>query len=560
MLHPKQHITDLSEICCKRGIKYIVISPGSRNAPLIEAFYSSFGDRCISIVDERSAAYFALGVARFIKTPVALVCTSGTAVLNYGPALAEAYYARVPLLVITADRPAEWIDQQDNQTIRQRNVFQNYVLKSFHLPEIIDNHDLLQRLHQQIDEAIETTLYPCPGPVHINMPVLEPLYESLPSASNKISYKGDREDHKATTLPQLFITQWKNARRIMIIHGLDYPGSGIEKALKELARDPTIVIIAENISNVCGKDIISTPELLLANNKSWEPIAPDLILYSGGQVVSKRIKQYLRGIKEVNVWRIGLDNYAMDTFKQNNQFLTLSAGEVYSILASMHREQKHDEYKTDWLKANDNALRVREKVIRQCPFSDLAVFHILMNSIPSGAIVELGNSTPVRYAQFFDTYKEATYYGNRGVSGIDGCLSSAAGTAFASGKITISIVGDLSFVYDSNALWNRRLPANLRIIVINNGGGGIFSLLDGPALKASFTGLVKAYHPVDIQKLAEAFYLDYFCISDQQSLIKKLPLFFEKIEKAKVMEIRTCMENNDLAYKMITGKLSSDNK
>ena len=180
MLHSKQHITDLAYVCQKKGIDSVVVSPGSRNAPLIKAFFELFGDNCISIADERSAAYFALGMAACSHKPVVLLCTSGTAVLNYAPALAEAYYQQVPLLAITADRPGEWIDQQENQTLRQPGIYRNYIKGSYHLPQVIHSRDDVLYAQRIVNEAINLTLSPSPGPVHVNVPLTEPLYESLP--------------------------------------------------------------------------------------------------------------------------------------------------------------------------------------------------------------------------------------------------------------------------------------------------------------------------------------------------------------------------------------------
>src|SRR5512145_1497453 len=175
MPDPKQHISDLAEICHRKGINYVVISPGSRSAPLIRSFYKVFGPKCISIVDERSAAYFALGIAAFSGKPVCLICTSGTAVLNYAPAIAEAYYQQVPLVAITADRPHEWIDQQDNQTLRQKDIYRNYIRSSFELPQHLSTEEDLWYANRCVNDAFNICTGHVQGPVHINVPLTEPL-------------------------------------------------------------------------------------------------------------------------------------------------------------------------------------------------------------------------------------------------------------------------------------------------------------------------------------------------------------------------------------------------
>jgi 2-succinyl-5-enolpyruvyl-6-hydroxy-3-cyclohexene-1-carboxylate synthase len=558
MHHQKQHITDLSEICYQCGIKYIVISPGSRNAPLIEAFYSRYKDRCISIVDERSAAYFALGLARYLDYPVALVCTSGTAVLNYGPALAEAYYANVPLIAITADRPAEWIDQQDNQTIRQNDVYRNFISKSYCLPEIIDNNDGLKLLWQTVQQAIKDSYSQTKGPVHINIPLREPLYDELPPVSADIEYI-PYNSKSTNQIPDELISDFRQSEKIMIIHGLDACGEFIAESFNCLSDDQSVILIAENISNISVDGTIPNPELLLSLNSSEKLYAPDLVIYSGGQVTSKRLKNYLRTFKNLKVWRIGLDAYPMDTFKQNNRILKMKASDAYHALTKLKPPREKNGFKLSWHKAYSQMVSLREKIVEQLPFSDLLAIHTIIKALPQEINLELGNSTPIRYTQFLALSKGIKYFCNRGVSGIDGCLSSAVGTAFASGKLTFLIAGDLTFIYDSNALWNKRLPQNLRIVVMNNHGGGIFSLLNGPKSKASFNDYVETSHPVNIQKLVEAFNLDYFCIKDEESLSKTFPVFLKNSGKAKVLEIITERDKNSMAFDLITGRLTLKN-
>jgi len=470
ILDPLQHIADLSEICHRFGVAWIVISPGSRNATLIDAFTCRFGDRCFSIVDERSAGYFALGLAKESRKPVALICTSGTATLNYGPSLAEAYYQGVPLLAITADRPEAWIDQQDNQTIRQPGIYRNYIKHSINLPENLQNNEDLQKLHQQVKTALQTAISGAWGPIHINVPLREPLYGDIPPASGEATSLAFEDVSSGSSLPEKFLTDWKAAERIMIIQGQDPPSAELQAALSKLATDPRIVLIAENISNIRNEETISCPELLLSHSDSTRLPKPDLLIYSGGQVVSRKLKAWLRSFSIPSAWRLGQDLFEMDTFSQKNTFLRLPQKEAYKKLAGYTQEGPDEEYKATWLKNADAVRQVRDKLLDSLPFSDLKVVDQLMESLPEGSIVELGNSSPVRLSQLSKDQRGHVYYSNRGVSGIDGCLSTAVGTALSSGALTFVLLGDLGFVYDSNALWNRELPSNLRIVVLNNQG------------------------------------------------------------------------------------------
>ena len=539
MPHPKQHISDLAEICRLKGIRHIVISPGSRSAPLIQSFYRVFGEDCISIVDERSAAYFALGIAEYTRIPVVLICTSGTAVLNYGPALAEAYYQRVPLLAITADRPRELIDQQDNQTLHQPGIFRNFVRAGFDLPQVITSADDLWYAHRLINEAVDLTLSPCEGPVQINVPLTDPLYDELPPPSSPVRIISQATPEIELRLTAELLEEWKQARTIVIIHGQDHPGSLVIPYLQSLSEDSRVIVLAENISNIPGDKIIRNSNLILSRNRKASPEYPDLILHSGGQVVSKALTGYLRRAIHVKCWRIGNDPTIIDTFKLATRRIPFPAYAVYKALAGETTHAGKSSYRDSWLKTGQATTNQAMQIIRDLPFSDLKVFSHVCMSLRREMILVPGNSSIIRYVQLFDDGLQRECFGNRGVSGIDGSLSSAAGIAFVSRKMTLSILGDLGFIYDSNGLWNRELPPNLRILVINNGGGGIFHILKGPSDQPAFKKFIEANHAVDLQKLCAAFGLGYFFADDENSLAAQWETFLIDSGRAAVLEVKT---------------------
>jgi 2-succinyl-5-enolpyruvyl-6-hydroxy-3-cyclohexene-1-carboxylate synthase len=343
----------------------------------------------------------------------------------------------------------------------------------------------------------------------------------------------------------------------MIIHGQDFERSDTSSALHSLSRNNGIVVIAENITNTHGDLIVDIPELLLAHCESTELVNPDLVIYSGGQIVSKKLKTYIRSIEDVECWRIGIDENVIDTFQKSNAVIALHHSKVYKLLSEITSEKRDDRFQKAWLDAKKLAENKRMKIVQAVPFSDLKVFDLILKELPAGANLELGNSSVIRYSQVFSARKEIMYYANRGVSGIDGCLSAASGTAFASDLQTIAILGDLSFVYDSNALWNRELSSKLRIIVINNDGGDIFNLIDGPSESHCFAKFFKAHHPVQIQKLAEAYNLGYFCIKDEVQLKSLLPDFYKESNKPLLMEVKTNSECNKTAFELIMDKTPS---
>jgi 2-succinyl-5-enolpyruvyl-6-hydroxy-3-cyclohexene-1-carboxylate synthase len=551
MPHPRQHITDLAAICRKKGIISVVISPGSRSAPLIQAFYEVFGDQCISIVDERSAAYFALGIAARTRTPVVLICTSGTAVLNYAPALAEAFYQGIPLLAVTADRPREWIDQQDNQTLKQPGIYRNFIRAGYELPQVITTDDELWFAQRMVNEAVNLCTAPGYGPVHINVPLTEPLYDELPPPSGNIRIITHEDPGITLTLPEEMIREWKNAHRIMIIHGQDFPGSETSQLLPSLLNDGRIILLAENIANIPAGNAIANSNLVLSLNRDNSPQYPDLIIHSGGQVVSKALTGYLRRAGGVSCWRVGPGNTIVDTFRQATRVIEQPPAPVYQALLSVSPALAGPGYRESWLAAAEKANRYAGKIMQQAPFSDLAVFNYVFRSLPGTNLVSLGNSSIIRYAQLFQADVSLSCYANRGVSGIDGCLSTAAGIAFASKLPTLAVTGDLGFIYDSNSLWNNELPVNLRILVLNNGGGGIFHIIKGPSEQPGFKKFVEADHPVKIHKLAEAFGLDYYYADEITALEGSWASFLAGNGRAAVFEVKTNAEISALTFRQI---------
>ncbi len=538
MPYPLQHISDLAEILFAHGVSDVVVSPGSRNAPLIRAFYERFGESCISLVDERSAAYFALGQSLETKKPTVLICTSGTAALNYAPAVSEAFYQHVPLLVITADRPPEWIGQQDNQAIQQNNIFEKNIKATYLLPVEITNHDELWYVHRMVNEAICKTVSANHGPVHINVPLRELLYEKLPEASENVRIILKEEPEIRVPENSKFAKAWQAANSVMVIAGQLPPDEEMLKAIQRLSADTRVVVIAEPVSNLHEVAVIANPEVVF-NSKTDYPVKaiPELVVYFGGQMVSKKIKLFLRGLTNTGFMFISSEDHITDTFQNIDIHIHADPKAVLNQLEVQSSGRK-SVFKDFWENENLKAARLTEKYINNISFSDLQVFKKLSENLPDDAIVFAGNSSVVRYLMYFNQ-KNRMFYSNRGVSGIDGCLSTAAGLASKTSKRVYAIVGDLAFGYDSNALWNRNFPKNLKIILINNEGGGIFHLLKGPSEHEAFRPLVNAFHPIDFQKLTESFGLSYQLNISGNELVHSLIDFVSPDNGVQVLEIRT---------------------
>ena len=553
MENQKSGIRHLVELCYQKGIENIVISPGSRNAPIIIAFTNHPKINCLSIVDERSAAFFALGMAQQSGKTVAIACTSGSAALNYAPAIAEAYYQHIPLLVLTADRPQEWVDQADSQTIRQKGIYANYIKKSFELPQSIRTTDDLWYADRIINESIDLCQYQTPGPVHLNLPFKEPLYEGFNEniPAPKIIQSSNFENILEAGEIKKLAKCWNTSSKKLIISGMMNPNPGLKDALIEISKDPSVTFLTENTANLFYPDFNSCIDRTLAaiNEDELENFRPDLLISFGNQLVSKKIKAFFRNNKPLAHWHIGNADLFLDTFQSLTKNIPVNPEYFFNAL-SEHIIPHHGNFSKNWNEKYLISSRKHDEFISNCDYSDLKVLNLLLKSIPENSNLQLANSTPVRYSLLFDMRPDLTYNSNRGTSGIDGSLSTAAGAAYKSKNPTTIILGDLSFFYDSNGLWNNYLNENLRIILINNKGGGIFRFLDGPSDTKDFDTFFETTHQLNAEGISKTFDINYQSAANLEDIKTALTkLYHPENKKVSLLEIFTPRELNAIILK-----------
>lgn len=546
-LSSKVAVRDLVEICAQKGIKHVVISPGSRNAPLTISFNRHPNFECHTVVDERCAAFFAMGMAQQLKEPVAICCTSGSAALNYAPAIVEAYYQKIPLLVLTADRPKEWVDQMDGQTIRQSNIYANYIKASFDFPVEVGNDSDRWCAQRIANEAIELTQFPEAGPVHINLPFREPLYE-VKDYSGEEAPKIFSTTKTKLELPEVEIEQlqkdWSSFDKILVITGLLHPNEELNVALNQLSNQENVAILTETTSNVFGEKFNrSIDRLIVGIEGEEEKYKPDLLVTLGGPVVSKKVKSFLREHKPREHWHINASNDSVDTYQALTKIIPLSPEKILPFL----KGSKQSNYRDNWLGKDTVLQKVYNDFLRDIEFCDLKAFEIIFNAIPEKSQVQLANSTVVRYSNLFDqpSLKRFKCFSNRGTSGIDGTISTAVGTAKANpNEIVTVITGDLSFFYDSNSLWISPFPNNLKIILINNKGGNIFRIIDGPSKINELEKFFEVQHNLNAKFIAKTFKVEYLSVNSDSELkdcLKGDSLFSKK--SSVLVEIFT---NNEL--------------
>ena len=562
--HFRQGIKNIPEICARHGVKKVIIAPGSRNAPLIFAFTAQTELECLSMTDERSAAYFALGIALQSAEPVALVCTSGTAVLNFAPAISEAYYQNLPLLVFTADRPAEMIDQADGQTLRQTNIYANYIKASFDLPvdSMLDVD--LQFSDRQVSQAIDTAVSYPQGPVQINVPMREPIYSALPEThSNPKIIKTISADIFPTKQSLENLQQsWTTFEKKMVVFGVYAKNKELNALANRLANEPDVVVIAENLTNISGERIITRPESLFSriNRDGGIPILPnnadgigipsaqfkpDLLITIGHSSICKQLKLFLRDHKPTEQWQLETSLPYIDTYRS---LTTLIPGSAVEILNKMPFGKTKSAYSKVFQAQNQLITKRHDAFVANAPLSDMSAVTNLLKLAPKDTTLHLANSTSVRWTQLFPTREDLTYFCNRGTSGIDGSLSTVAGFSYASKQPTVFLTGDLSFIYDSNGLWNNSIGDNLKIIVLNNNGGNIFRFIGDKQLMEKSLDFFTTPHKVNIKSLVEAYGLNYSVCDKTENLEKSIENLL-KSDKATVLEVFTDSDLNTENYK-----------
>ena len=547
MTSDKKNISLLADLFVKSGLSNIVISPGSRNAPIIISFANRPEIKAFSIVDERSAAFFALGLALQTNKTVAIACTSGSALLNYASAISEAYYQKIPLLILTADRPPNLIDIGDGQTIRQNNVFANYIKKSYQLPLNLDTENDFKSAEEIINKSLYECNSPQPGPVHINIPFDEPIYGTTEEhISGRVM--DNKKAHAVISENKIkeIAEHYNSSEKVMIIVGQMRPVSELNNILSKLSKQSNTIILTETTSNVFNGSFINTIDNIVStiSDKDVDSFKPIIVISIGGQIVSKMIKNFLRKNKPNIHWHISPSGENMDTFFSLTEVLENDEVNFFNSL-----EKKlmpiNSSYKNIW-SDRKNQINVRKcEYLSKCEYSDLIVFDEILNSLPDDSILHLGNSTPVRYSQLFGSKENIKYNSNRGVSGIDGQISTAAGYSYNSNKFNILITGDLGFFYDSNGLMNKYLSPNLRIIVINNSGGGIFRFIPGPDTTPNLEEFFEAKHQWSAEFICKAFNVNYIKSENIEELRKQIPTFLSlKNQYPAVLEIFTPAENN----------------
>jgi len=547
----------------RAGVRDVVICPGSRSTPLALALRASEELRCWVHLDERAGAFFAMGAAKASRRPAAILATSGTAVVNFAPAVTEAYYGRVPLVVLTADRPPELQGRGAPQTIDQERLYGRFAKSYVALPVPEASPGTEAQAREVVDRAVTDAITAPAGPVHLNLPFREPLLPdgslSVPTRAGSLTVEEDSAEvgltQPATRAPELgaLVDQVTAARHGIIVCGpADIPG--LPMALARLARSTGFPILADGLSNLrTGRHdrshVIAHADVLMRSAAFRAGHAPDLVLRLGATPTSKAVDVVVedRAASTVLVddgyWDAGLMRPLTVVRAEPVAFASALADAVTAAARPAEPgwlegwrnadDAAHDRM-SDWLDANQEPFEGR-------------VFAGLDAAVPDGTIVVVGNSMPVRDLDSFLPTSERVMrcLGNRGANGIDGLISTALGAAAAQDAAVLAIVGDLSFLHDLNALVAaKRLGIDATVVLVNNDGGGIFSFLPQASaerpevgLPAHFEELFGTPHGIDFGPLVEALGADHETL-DPGRLQERIAASISR-RGVQVLELRT---------------------
>ncbi len=508
----RQYLDHLATLLHAAGITHWAISPGSRNAPIVAGMLRHGGFQLYSFPDERSAAFAALGMAQASHYPCGVICTSGTAVLNLYPAICEAYYQRVPLIALTADRPESLIDQWDGQTIHQKNIFEKHIIHSCETAQNPDENKWDAKLEKLIYTAVEKSLSPVRGPVHINVPLADPIYEGL-----ELPFFSTEPSRPFVFLrPQLPKTDQNylhaellKYEKILIVAGQHIPDPHLQYELLKVSH--MIPVIGDINANIQHAGIEGW-EYAMSSEPAPDRLKPDLLITFGLSVTSKKLKQFLQQHKPQQHWHLSTGGFTGDPFKTNPVTRNIEPADFFSFVANFENvgtPQYHTAWKEYCTQASNKPLPLQQKY----QFTEFEIVKNILKNVDATVCLQLGNSMTVRYAGWAGKTM-ADVFCNRGTSGIDGSLSTAAGYALASpDKKVICILGDISFLYDSNALWTNSIPPNLNIIILNNQGGKIFEFIDGPSKENRLDAFIKTPHSYTAQQIANHYNIPYYLLN-----------------------------------------------
>ena len=556
----------IAEALSAYGCRRVVVSPGSRNVPLIMALSRSGRFSLETVIDGRSAAFVALGISAVSLEPVALVCTSGTAVLNYAPAVAEAYYRKLPLIVVSADRPAEMIDQDDSQTIRQPGVLRNFVKGECTICGELTGDTQLWDAGRRLNDVLASAVSGRRGPVHVNVSFSEPLQGVAEMPSEALFRKVELLEPADVVAVETArgLAEGLQGRRVLVVGGFHTPSARLSRALSSLGTLGNVAVVAEGIANLRGGNVNDTPDVVLGalSPEERRHLAPDVVISFGGSLVSRQLKQFLRDTAPAEHWHVGRNEMTIDCFRSLTRRIEIPAEGFFPRLAGAMghlarvaksaplRADESEGYSSEWREASRRASSRLDRFVGEAPWSDLKAVARIVKGVPEGWNLQMSNGLSVRYAMLFPLGRFHRVDCNRGVSGIDGCVSTAVGGSLAYARgITLLVTGDMSMQYDLAALSSGLLTPRLRIVVVSNGGGGIFRSIKTTRDLPEREEFLACRLQLPLRELASAYGLIYLRADSMESLDEAVGAMSNPSDRPVLVEVVTSGEVSADVYR-----------
>ena len=559
-----QAVHNIAEICAQHGITDVVLSPGSRSAPLVLAFARHPNLTVRVVPDERAAAFIAMGIAQAQRRAVALVCTSGTAGLNYAPAVAEAFFQHIPLVIFTADRPPEWIDQLDGQTIRQRNLYGAHAKGAFEFPVDTAHADAKWHSARVVNEAINLAQATPAGPVQVNVPLREPLY---PKAGEAIGYEKDVRIIRQvpTPAPTTLPASWAEIReaiiaseRTLVVLGQQTADPAVREGLRTFVEAKHTTVVADCLGQINASDPVMAQDVFVPQVPP-HTLRPDLLITCGLSLISKSLKLFLRNNPPKRHIHVLAAGEAADTFQALTDVVYAEPAAFFATILEGYASTAPaiSPFHRAWSEADAAgvaALNQFFQTTKRATLTEFAAIAEVLRRLESGMALHLANSMAVRYVNILGVKSGVEVFANRGTSGIDGCTSTAVGAALAQPqRLVLLLTGDVAFFYDRNAFWHNYPLPNLRVVLFNNHGGGIFRIIDGPRQQPELDEFFETRQALTAENTARDFNLRYFPVSSFDELGAALPVFFAAEGGAALLEVFTDSKTNAAFFEEYRG-------
>ena len=543
MYSDNKMVLQLMSLLKQFNIRRIVISPGSRHFAFVHSLEADPCFKLYSVVDERSAAFFALGLIQQTDEAVAVTCSSGTACMNYGSAIVEAYYQRLPLLVLSSDRIPEYLNQLEDQMYDQLSSFVNCTKYHGQLPDIKSEVDLWY-CNRILNEGLLALNHHGRGPVHINIPFVSHESDTFSTPELPMVRKISIHDAESTKETWKQVSEQLRGKKVMIAWGQSvHITPELDKAVSRFCEQTDAIILTDKLSNLHNQNAIlnSTVVLSLLTKEERMTLHPDIVISVGGNYLFNGEIKGLVSKGTAQSWQVGREDKVIDPFRCLTEVFEMSEEFFFTHFNEYSEVKNKGDYRKTWLNIS------KQPAVPQSEYNELYAIGSLLTQLPKNVDLQLANSLTIRMSHMFELDPSIRVNCNRGVNGIDGSMSTAVGFSAENDRPTFYITGDLSFFYDMNSLWIRHLSPKMRIMLINNGGGGVMYGPLNEEKRKTLQEHVAAGHSVSARGWVESLGFEYKAAHSKEEVEQGVKLLLDQtIDHPVFLEVFTVINPDDV--------------